>query len=37
VGEEIFSEMIEVINGKFTKAESLNHKEFGIYKMISTF
>ncbi|TJX68829.1 altronate dehydratase [Soehngenia saccharolytica] len=37
VGEEIYSQMLEVINGKFTKAESLNHREFGIYKMISTF
>lgn len=37
VGERIYEEIIEVINGKFTKAESLNHREFGIYKMISTF
>jgi len=37
VGEEIYSQMLEVINGKYTKAESLNHREFGIYKMISTF
>ncbi|KAJ50290.1 altronate dehydratase large subunit [Clostridium tetanomorphum] len=37
IGEEIFEEMCEVINGKLTKAEALNHKEFGIYKLISTF
>lgn len=37
VGEEIFKEMIEVINGKLTKAESLNHHEFGIHRLMSTF
>jgi len=37
VGEEIFREICEVVNGKYTKAESLKHREFGIYKMISTF
>lgn len=37
VGEEIFDEILEVINGKQTKAESLNHREFGILKLISTF
>ncbi|QGU94791.1 altronate dehydratase [Clostridium bovifaecis] len=37
VGEEIFSEMLEVVNGKQTKAESLKHREFGMYKLISTF
>lgn len=37
VGERIFEEMLEVINGKYTKAESLNHREFGIYKLSSTF
>lgn len=37
VGERIYDEMLEVINGKYTKAESLNHKEFGIYKLSSTF
>lgn len=37
VGEKIFEEMLKVINGKLTKAESLKHREFGIYKMISTF
>ncbi|WP_434579237.1 UxaA family hydrolase [Thermoanaerobacterium thermosaccharolyticum] len=37
IGEEIFAEILEVINGKLTKAESLKHREFGIYKLISTF
>lgn len=37
VGEEIFNEIIEVINGKMPAAEALNHNEFGIYKLISTF
>lgn len=37
IGEKIFEEMIEVVNGKKTKAESLNHREFGILKLISTF
>ncbi|MCJ7688931.1 MAG: UxaA family hydrolase, partial [Clostridiaceae bacterium] len=37
VGEEVFDEMVEVINGKQTKAESLNHREFGILKLMSTF
>jgi len=37
VGEEIFDEMVEVINGKQTKAESLNHREFGILRLMLTF
>ncbi len=37
VGEELFQEMIEVANGKLTKAESLGHNEFGIYKIAPTF
>lgn len=37
VGEKLFNEMIEVANGKLTKAEVLKHREFGIYKLISTF
>ncbi len=36
-GERIWLEMIEVINGKLTKSESLLHREFGIHKLISTF
>lgn len=37
VGKEIFKEIIEVANGKLTKAESLGHREFGIYKIAPTF
>lgn len=37
VGEEVFNEIVDVINGKQTKAESLNHREFGMLKLISTF
>ena len=37
VGKELFQEIIDVANGKFTKAESLGHKEFGIYKIAPTF
>lgn len=37
IGKEIFDEMIKVANGKMTKAESLGHKEFGIYKIGTTF
>ena len=36
-GERLFKEMIEVCNGKLTKAEVLKHREFGMYKLISTF
>lgn len=37
VREEIFDEIVKVANGKLTKAEALGHREFGIYKLISTF
>lgn len=37
IGQEIFDEIIEVCNGKMTKAESLGHREFGIYRVASTF
>lgn len=37
VGSQIFQEIIEVANGKLTKAESLGHREFGIYKIAPTF
>lgn len=37
VGEKIWDEMIDVINGRLTKAEALRHGEFGIYKLTSTF
>jgi len=36
-GERLFQELIEVINGKQTKAEALGHREFGMYKLHSTF
>lgn len=37
VGHELFQEILDVANGKFTKAESLGHREFGIYKIAPTF
>lgn len=37
LGEELFEMMIEVCNGSMPKAESLGHKEFGIYKITGTF
>ena len=37
MGEELFDMMVEVCNGKQTKAESLGHREFGIYKLAGTF
>ncbi len=37
IGEEIFQLMIRVANGDLTKAESLGHKEFGIYRVGDTF
>lgn len=37
IGEELFEMMIEVCNGSMPKAESLGHKEFGIYKLTGTF
>lgn len=36
-GERIFTEMIEVARGRLTKSESLGHREFGIYRIGSTF
>lgn len=36
-GERIFTEMIDVANGRLTKSESLGHREFGIYRIGSTF
>lgn len=36
-GERIFAEMIEVARGRLTKSESLGHREFGIYRIGSTF
>ncbi|AZO93487.1 UxaA family hydrolase [Halocella sp. SP3-1] len=37
LSEEIFNFMLEVCNGRKTKAELLGHKEFGIYKLAPTF
>ncbi len=37
VGQEIFDMMIRVSNGDLTKAESLGHREFGIYRIGDTF
>ena len=37
VGEELFSLLIEVCNGRMTKAESLGHREFGIYRLAGAF
>lgn len=36
-GEILFKELIEVINGKITKAEALKHREFGIHRLWFTF
>ena len=36
-GERIFTEVIEVANGRLTKSERLGHREFGIYRIGSTF
>ncbi|RLE57820.1 MAG: altronate dehydratase [Thermoprotei archaeon] len=33
VGEKLFKELIEVLNGKLTKSEILKHREFGIMKV----
>ena len=37
IGREIFELMIRVSNGDLTKAESLGHREFGIYRVGDTF
>lgn len=37
LGEEIFNEIVEVANGKHTKAESMGHNEFGIFRIGYTF
>ncbi len=36
-GKNLFEEIVEVCNGKITKAEALKHKEFGILRLASTF
>ncbi|MCI5791939.1 MAG: UxaA family hydrolase [Lachnospiraceae bacterium] len=37
MGEELFDLMVKVCNGEQTKAESLGHREFGIYKIGYTY
>ena len=37
LGRELFDEMIQVCNGRLTKAESLGHREFGIFRIGYTF
>ena len=37
IGEELFQMVADVCNGQVTKAESLGHREFGIYKLTGTF
>lgn len=37
IGEEIFSELLKVANGKLTKSERLGHREFSIFKIGYTF
>ncbi|MEG1632634.1 MAG: UxaA family hydrolase [Oscillospiraceae bacterium] len=37
LGRELFDELVEVCNGKLTKAESLGHNEFGVFRIGYTF
>lgn len=37
IGEETFDLMVQVCNGRMTKAEALGHREFGVYKIAHTF
>jgi len=37
IGEELFALMVEVCNGRHTKAEALGHQEFGIYRLTGAF
>ncbi|WP_088187359.1 UxaA family hydrolase [Desulfosporosinus sp. FKA] len=37
VGKRIYEMVVEVANGHMPKAESLGHKEFGIYKIAPTY
>lgn len=37
VGKRIFEKIVEVANGHRPKAESLGHKEFGMYKIAPTY
>jgi len=36
-GEKLFNLMVEVLNGRLTKAEVLGYREFGLYKALVTF
>lgn len=36
-GKKLFNLMVEVLNGKLTKAEVLSHREFGLHKALVTF
>ena len=37
IGREIFDCLLRTANGDLTKAESLGHREFGIYRIGDTF
>ena len=37
IGEKLFGLMLETCGGRLTKAETLGHREFGIYKIGGTF
>lgn len=37
LGEDLFSLILEVASGRLTKAESLGHQEFGIYRLTGAF
>jgi len=37
LGKELFGELVKVCNGQLTKAESLGHNEFGIFRIGYTF
>ncbi|MPM97196.1 hypothetical protein SDC9_144369 [bioreactor metagenome] len=32
MGKELFDMIVDVCNGEYTKAESLGHREFGIFR-----
>jgi len=36
-GRELFDMLVEVCDGKLTKAEILGHREFGLYRIANTF
>ena len=37
IGEELFQMILDVANGRLSKAESLGHREFGIYRLTGAF